>query len=244
MYYHTSEDRVDKLDATQLKRATVIAATTAYAMATAGEEGALRIGAEVIANANKRLGFYQIKYIDMIAKADDVDAAYRNAVFAIEGHAKNEKNTLATIQELTSGNKKIGDYINKGNLSIDKSTANIIESLKSYAESRAGKPMKIALTPVELTASKTYPVQTSKPTEVRYGALNKALESLSMEERTQLRALGNTADIARMTNSGNNSILDIQRMMLAQYDKAPSIEEINKFLALLEKEGYVKIGKK
>ncbi|MCL2738887.1 MAG: M28 family peptidase [Bacteroidales bacterium] len=244
-YYHTSEDRVDKMDATQLKRATVLAAATAYTIAVANQEGALRIGAEVVANANKRLGFYQIKYIDMIANATDVDAAYRHAVFAIEGHAKNEKNTLATVQELTPDNKAISDYIKKGNTSIDKTTANIIESLKIYAEVRAGKPMKITLSPAEIAASRNYPVQTSKPKEMRYGALNRAQESFSIEERMELRAkLSNPADIARMTNSGNNSVLDIHKMMLAQHNRILSLEEINNFLSMLEKEGYVKMVKK
>lgn len=245
MYYHTSEDRVNKIDATQLKRATVIAAATAYTIATAGEEGAIRIGAEIIANANKRLGFYQIKYIDMITTATDVEAAWRNAVFAIEGHAKNEKNTLATIRELVpADNKKVADFIGKGMVSIDKTTANIIESLKFYAEGRTGKAMKITLSPTEMTASKTYFEQTSKPKEMRYGALNRALESLPMEQRTQMRMMGNMADIARMTNFGNNSVLDIYKMMLAQYDRTPSIDEITQFLALLEREGFVKRGRK
>ena len=243
-YYHTSEDRVDKLDATQLKRATVLAAATAYTIAAAGEEGALRIGAEVLANSSKRLGFYQNKLIDMIANAENVETAYKDAVFAIEGHAKNEKNTMATIQELAPGNRKITDYINKANASIDKMAINIIESLKLYAEGRAGKTLKISLLPNELAASKTFPVQTSKPKEMRYGALNQALESLSMEQRGELRNLGNMADIARMTNAGNNSVLDIQKMMMAQYDRKPSIEDITQFLSLLEKEGYVRIVKR
>ena len=241
-YYHTSEDRVDKLDATQLKRATVLAAATAYTIATAGEEGALRIGAEVLANSNKRLGFYQVKYVDMIANSADVEAAWRNAVLAIEGHAKNEKNTLATIQELVpAGNKKVSDYIAKGHVSIDKATANIIESLKFFAEARAGKTLRINLSSAELAASKIYPVQTSKPKEMRYGVLNRALASLTVEQRNEFRGLNNMADIARMTNSGNNSVFDIQKMIIAQYDQTPSIEDINKFLSFLEKEGYIKL---
>ncbi|MDR0796799.1 MAG: M28 family peptidase [Tannerella sp.] len=243
-YYHTSEDRVDKLDATQLKRATVLSAAIAYTIATAGEDEAMRIGAEVLANSNKRLGFYQVKYNDMIANADDVEAAWRNAVFAIEGHAKNEKNTLATIQELVPGSKKISDYMNKGNASIDKATANVIEGLKLFAEGRLGKSLKISLSPAELAASKTYPVQTSKPKEMRYGALNKMMESLTAEQRSDLRNLSNTADIARMANSGNNSVLDIQKMMIAQYDRTPAIEDIHRFFSILEKEGYVRILKK
>ena len=243
-YYHTSEDRVDKLDATQLKRATVLAAATAYTIAVADEAGALRIGAEVLANSNKRLGFYQNKMVDMLAHAENVEAAYKNAVFAIEGHAKNEKNTLATIQELAPANKKVTEYINRGYYLIDKTAANIIESLKYYAEGRAGKPLKFTLSPLEITAAKTYPVQTSKPKELRSGALNKAMESVSVAQRSELRSLGDINDIARMTNSGNNSVLDIQKMMIAQYDLTPSIENLNQFLALLEKEGFVKIVKK
>ena len=243
-YYHTSEDRIDKLDATQLKRATVLTAAMAYTVATADDEGALRIGAEVLANSNKRLGLYHNSLVDMIAKAQTVETAYRNAVFAIEGHAKNEKNTLATIQELAPGNRKIAEFITRGNASIDKIASNIVESLQLYAEGRAGKPLKITLSPAELAASKVYPVQTSKPKEMRYGALNKALESLSTEQRAELRGLVDMAEIARLTDSGNNSILDIQKMMIAQYERAPSVEEITKFLSMLEKEGFVRMGKR
>jgi len=245
MYYHTSEDRVDKLDATQLKRATVIAAATAYTIATAGQEGALRIGAEILANSNKRLGFYQDKYVDMIAQAktEDVEAIYKTIVFAVEGHAKNEKNTLMTIQELAPNNKTVSNFITNGSALIDKTTGNIIESLQQYAKARAGKTLNITLSKEEVAASKTYPVQTSKPKEMRYGALNKALESLSAEQRNEFRSLTYTADIARMTDTGNNSVLDIQKMIIAQYDVTPSIADINRFLAVLEKEGYVKMAK-
>jgi len=245
MYYHTSQDRVDKMDATQLKRATVLAAATAYTIASAGEEGALRIGAEVMANANKRLSFYQTKYIDMIANAKDVEAAFRHTVFAIEGHAKNEKNTLATILELTPENKKVSDFIQKGSLAIDKTTIGITEALKLYAEIRAGKSLKIGLTPEEVAASKRFYIQTSKPTEMRYGVMSKVRESLSAERRTQVFGkLVHPLDIARMTNSGTNSVLDIHKMVLAQNDKAPSIDAIILFLELLEEQGYVKVIKK
>ena len=244
MYYHTSQDRVDKMDATQLKRATVLAAATAYSIATAEEDAALRIGAEIIANANKRLGFYQIKYINMIANDQDIETAIRRAVFAVEGHAKNEKNTLATIQELSPESKKVADYIHKGNISIDKTTANILESLKNYAESRAGKAIKITLSPSEIAASMRFPKQTSKPKESRFGALYKAFESMSMQQQWELRSkLENPLDIACMTNFGNNSILDIYKMMLAQYDKEVKIEDINEFFELLEREGYVTMNK-
>ena len=256
MYYHTSEDRVDKMDATQLKRATVLTAATAYTIAIADEAGACRIGAEVLANANKRLGFYQYKLVEMLAQAGmsgdsfstvdkTIQQAYRQSVFAIEGHAKNEKNTLATIRELAPDSKKVVDLVNKGFISIDKTATCIIESLKLYAESRVGQTLKVVLSPAELTASKIFPVQTTKPKDMRYRVLYKAMESLSSEQRNEFyNNLVNMQDIARMTNSGANSVLDIHKMLLAQYDKTPSIEDINKFLTMLEKEGFVKMVKK
>jgi len=79
---------------------------------------------------------------------------------------------------------------------------------------------------------------------MRYGALNKALESLSAEQRAELRSLVDMAEIARLTNSGANSVLDIHKMMIAQYGRAPSVEDITKFLSMLEKEGFVRMGKR
>ena len=248
-YYHTAQDRVDNIDATQLKRATVLAAATAYTIATAGEEGALRIGAEILANANKRLGFYQNKYIDLLSKStlQSVETAFRNALFAIEGHAKNEKNTLTTIQELSPESKKIAEFIKNGTITIDKIAAHTIEALKLYADGIANKPLKITLSPAELAASKTYPIQTSKPKELRFGVVKRITDSLSEEERMDFIkkvGIGYAAYIAGMTNSGNNSVLDIHKMMLAQYDRSTKIEDIVEFLSKLEKEGLITIVKK
>jgi hypothetical protein len=105
--------------------------------------------------------------------------------------------------------------------------------------------LKINFSPAELAASRVYPVQTSKPKELRYGAVNKALDSMAAEQRNEIRSIpGNLAEMVRLANSGNNSIFDIQKMMLAQFDRAPSIEEITKLFSILEKEGYVRLVKR
>ncbi|MDR2233081.1 MAG: hypothetical protein LBE56_08160, partial [Tannerella sp.] len=175
------------------------------------------------------------------AGKENVETVYKTVVFAVEGHARNEKNTLATIQELAPNNKTVSDFIIAGSASIDKATVAIIESLQHYAEARAGKALKVTLSKEELAASKIYPVQTSKPIEMRYGALNKAFESMSAEQRNESRSLTYTADIARMTDSGANNVLDIQKMIIAQYGKTLPIADITKFLNALEKAGYVRM---
>ena len=69
-WYHTSEDRPDKLDPTQMKRAVIITAAAAYTIAAADDAMAGRIAAEIVSNASARIGHQLARGLEEMTRAD------------------------------------------------------------------------------------------------------------------------------------------------------------------------------
>ncbi len=69
-WYHTSEDRPDKLDPTQMKRAVIITAASAYTIAAADDAQAGRIAAEIVSNASARIGHQLARGLEEMRRAD------------------------------------------------------------------------------------------------------------------------------------------------------------------------------
>ncbi|MDZ7737574.1 MAG: DUF4910 domain-containing protein [Bacteroidales bacterium] len=102
LYYHTSQDRADKCDPTQMKRVCVIAAAAAYTIAAADEEITLKIASEVAGNASGRIGAQLLRATDLLDKADAEN--FRDMWFRgyryIEAAVLNEKATIMSVGEL------------------------------------------------------------------------------------------------------------------------------------------------
>ena len=65
-WYHTSGDRVDKSDPTQLKRVAVIGAAAAYTVANAGDDMAVKIAGETASNGARRLGHELVRGLEAL----------------------------------------------------------------------------------------------------------------------------------------------------------------------------------
>ena len=68
-WYHTSEDRPDKLDATQMKRAVAVTAAAAYIIASADDKMAGQIAAEIVSNASGRIGHQIARGVEEMKRA-------------------------------------------------------------------------------------------------------------------------------------------------------------------------------
>ena len=248
-FYHTSGDRPSICDPTQLRRAVVLASATAYTIASADLDGALSIAGEVASNAQKRIGLKLAEDLSGWNKlsADQLAAAYKKAVFDQEAVVLNEIATLRTVQELAPGEKVLADYLEtlvsslKSTLALNK--ANLAMALK--ARTKALDVMvsdKIALTAEEKAASKVFPKSTSLVKERGYGVLNSIPQELSKKygllKGTRL-SLAHGDDIAKLTVSGDLSVLDIKKMQDAQFPDADSLSDIMRFMDLLKEAGLV-----
>jgi hypothetical protein len=237
-YYHTSGDRPAICDPTQLRRSIVIAATAAYIIASAGEEGALRIAGETSSNALKRLALTQQFHAKRIseAPADRLQETFKRAVSDIEAHAGNEKATLLTILELAPANAPLKKFIDTQTGAVQKTSLLNKSSLEELAKARA-EALHTTLGPVTLSdeeqkASKKYPRATSVTGEVGFGALRNIPRELQ-DKYKHLRPR-NGGEIARLARQGSHSVLDIKKILDAQFPNAESIDEILQYLELLK----------
>ena len=108
-WYHTSEDRPDKLDPTQMKRAVIITAASAYTIAAADDALAARIAAEIVSNASARMGHQLARGLEEMERTDAAafPAVFKRARGYVQAAARNERATLDSVAELAAGQDRL-----------------------------------------------------------------------------------------------------------------------------------------
>lgn len=245
-YYHTSGDRPSICDPTQLHRAIVIAAASAYTIAAADEEGAIKIASEVASNGDKRLAVRMKYNLAQMGNAtsEELSATYKSAVWNQDALMNNEIATLATVLELAPENKGLSEYVSTLQKGIrEKAKLNRMEieaAMKACAAKLGCAPIKLELTAQEKEASKIYPCATQKVKETGYGVMRSIpMEIMAKYGFDKRGAIINGNEIAKLATDGTNSILDIKKMLDAQFPVGDSIESITKYLKMLEEAGLV-----
>lgn len=250
-YYHTSGDRPSICDPTQLHRAIVLAAATAYTIAAADEPTALAIAGEVSAGAAKRLSLKAAEDLSALTQAttEQLAATYKKARFDQDALLLNERATLESIQELAPNSTAVKAHIATLQQLLQEKAAANAKEMDAAAKARAillgtTAPKRIELTAEEKAAAKVFPRATAKVKESGYGVLRTLPKELI--EKYQLLASNNATvklkhadDIAKLTTSGQLSVLDIKKMQDAQFPDADSLADITCFIQLLKEAGLV-----
>ena len=246
-YYHTSGDRPEICDPTQLHRAIVLAAASAYTIASADEQGAVQIAAEVAANSAKRMAIKMKQNISDFnnAEAANFAALYVKAKNNQDAMMNNESETLNSVLELAPQSKTLKTFVSamqEGVKAAWKSNCNSIDAaMKAKAAALGVAPISATiLTAQEKAASKVYPKSTAKVKEFGYGVLNTIPRDLMAKYGfAQRGAVKNGAEIAKLTTNGTNSILDIKKMLDAQFPSTDSLETVTKYIEMLKEAGLV-----
>jgi hypothetical protein len=246
-YYHTSGDRPEICDPTQLHRAIVLAAVSAYTIAEADEEGAAKIASEVASNATKRMAIKMRHDLSLLndATSDSLSGLYRSAKFNQDAMLNNELATLATVLELAPASvalKELVTSLQNGVKAVWMTNGKSIDAaMKLKASSLGVAPVKIILSAEEKSASKVYPQSTPKVKEFGYGVLRSVSpELLTKYGFNQRGAVNHGAEIAKLTVGGKNSILDIKKMIDAQFPNPDNLVTITRYLEMLKEAGLVK----
>lgn len=241
-YYHTSGDRPEICDPTQLHRAIVIAAASAYTIAGADENMAIKIASEVASNAEKRMSLkmrYDLAQLNGASKEEFKDL-YRTAVFNQDALLNNETATLATVMELAPSSALLDEYVKSLQASLKTVRAangkNIDASMKAKAATSGYAPVKVELSAEEKAASKIYPHSTSKVKEYGYGVLRSIPAELAAKYGIRLTY---SAEVAKLASYGKNSVLDIKKMLDAQFPDSDSLESVMKYIELLKEAGLL-----
>ncbi|HEY0931727.1 MAG TPA: M28 family peptidase [Gemmatimonas sp.] len=102
-WYHSSQDTPDKLDPTQFKRAAVVSVGAMTVLASADDNMALRVAADVLGRGAERMAANQRKglsYIGDITSADQLAQAYTDAKATVRHQANIEKSVIKSVSVL------------------------------------------------------------------------------------------------------------------------------------------------
>ena len=152
-YYHTSGDRPEICDPTQLHRAIVLAAASAYTIASADEQGAVKIASEVAANAAKRMSVKMKQDMAALngATADNCAALYKDAKFHQDAILNNEVETLASVLELAPASASLKEVVAVMQESVKSvwsaNNKNIDAAMKAINPAYSGKEKFPIITP-------------------------------------------------------------------------------------------------
>ncbi len=247
-WYHTSGDRVDKIDATQMKRVAIIGAAGAYTVAIADDDMAQKIAGEVASNGTRRLGHQLAIALEILNKttAEDISNAYKKAWIQMSTGLTNERDTLGAVLELATDKTEVGSYVAKMQKTIDAVGAAHMEAIKAHMETVSKKlgvkPVKIEWTELEKKAAKMIPKPTAKVKEKGYRGYQEFIRNVSKEESKKYPYgrgdIGSTSELQCLID-GKRSILDIKHMLDAQYSRESNLQSVINYIQILELAGLV-----
>ncbi|OQX95588.1 hypothetical protein B6I21_04625 [candidate division KSB1 bacterium 4572_119] len=249
-WYHTSGDRVDKADPTQMKRVAVIGAAAAYTIAIADDDMALKIAAEITSNGTRRLGHQLMVGLEDLnrATAEDFARQYHLAKLRIKAAVENEKNTLESVLELARKKQKVSRYISTTKKTIDQVGLAQLSALANYQKIKAAKlkikSTKLSLTELEEKASKMIPKTTGKVTVNGYGGYREFVDDVPKEERDKFpygwRDIASTRELQLLIN-GKRSILDIKQLLDVQHERKSDLQSVINYIEVLKLAGLVEM---
>ena len=246
-WYHTSEDRPDKIDPTQMKRAVIITAAAAYTIAAADDAMAGRIAGEIVSNAAARIGHQLARGLEEMTRADEAafPAAYKRARGYIEASARNERATLDSTVQLVGNKAAYAPYLAELKASV---TGLETAQLKTIDQAMRRQAAGLGLKPVDL-----------KPSEAEKKAALDRAQAPAQDQGGRIPGLPvgdhgghegrgddgpdrsasrNFAEIQLLCD-GRNSALDIKKMLDTQFRQETPLAGIVSYLEVLKKAGLV-----
>lgn len=242
-YYHSSEDNPDKCDPTQLRRAVVIAASGAYILASGDKEVNTRIAGEMYSEAIVRLGIQLNKASDMILKAgaENLQASYKRAMWNLEGFAAGEKSALERIRQITVNDEVLlltGKLIDLLDDEVGKQKAALRELMLARCRQLGLPPVVIKLDSDEKNALKIIPHKTHLAETMGYGGEKEYTGKLpgSFLKDHQYKGIVNQDEVAGLAD-GKRSLLEIKKIVDAEFEHESPLADIINFFAVLKESG-------
>jgi hypothetical protein len=245
MWYHTSGDTVDKSDSTQLKRAAFIGAASAVFLAGAGPAEAEILIAEVGGRSLERLGQDQTKAVRRVreAEAAKLFEAYREADNYLTQAFFREGDILSSIRLFIKGEARLEGLLKAQMAAIGALRQPLYRDLEEGYKVRCARdkivPQRIVLTADEIRLGKLFPQRTDK----MKGAFDNQAFAAARREMKDAPAysLGQAESLVRHYTDGKRNILQIRNAAAAAASQAVPLLEVEKYLRVLEKAGFIKI---
>jgi hypothetical protein len=246
-WYHTSGDRIDKADPTQMRRVAVIGAAAAYTVASADDEMAIRLAGEIASNASRRLGHKFILAQELLNGADagTLEDQYRLARNHVLGTVMAEEETLETVLQLADDEGRVGDYVEEMQAAVKAVGDAHVAALETHMEARAShlgvRSVELGQSDLEREAGRLVPRQTWLVKEDGYRGWREHLRSVPAETQSRYPYRGvNTSELQLLVD-GRHSALDIKVMLDAQDDSLTDLQAVLNYLKVLEAAGLVEM---
>lgn len=161
-YIHSSDDDIDKIDQTQLRRNNFLIGSIAYFLSRASEHDVPTLTAETYAQGTKRLANDLRVAMSLLKDGSAADHNlgdnWKEAAFIIEQGVLREQHALNTIRVFTTPGSKPSASINELNANMKRNGVQLRVDLETYyAQLRGGPPAPIKLSVEESAAMKRIP---------------------------------------------------------------------------------------
>jgi hypothetical protein len=246
-WYHTSGDRIDKADPTQMKRVAVIGAAAAYTIASADDDMAIRLAGEIASNGTRRLGHQFIVAQGFLndATAENLGDQYELAQAHILGTVMAEKETIESVLQLAEDEDRVGDYVEKMKESVDAIGEAHIQALEAHMQTAAARlganPVDLRQTDLGRQAAQIVPSQTALVKQDGYTGWRQHLQNVPAGVRAQNPYQGVNTSELQLLIDGKHSALDIKIMLDAQSQSLTDLQGVLNYLAVLEAAGLVEM---
>jgi hypothetical protein len=245
-YYHTSNDRPGVCDPTQLKRSVFLTVASAYSIASAGEQGAMKIAGEVLGNAAHRMGHQLTIGTDRIASASAKDLAtvYRRSVFDYQAVSMNEYETVMSVAELCLNDRGFARALTAMAASVlsqrDAGLSVLEQQMAVRCRQLDIRPVALTLSEDEKRASAIKPSVTGKAIDGGYYGYRTMMQEVPQEflKKHSYPSIRSIHEVILLCD-GNRTGLDIVKLYNAQYPEHADVREFLNAFAVLKEAGVI-----
>lgn len=247
MWYHSSGDTPDKSDTTQLKRAVFLGAAAAVFLANAGSAEVEKMIKQTSTMAPSRIGQDKSKAEKMILKAEkkDVHSAYKEARNIIEQAFVRENGALSSIKFFIKADPSLENYLALRMKRFNESKLAWLNEIDEIYKYRCLKekisPQKAALTQDEIRLSRLVPVRTEKMRGF-FDFMKYAEERAKYKDLPPYSLRAAESEVRNFID-GKKSILEIRNAASAESEPI-SLKDVENYIKVLERIGFVEIKKK
>lgn len=156
----------------------------------------------------------------------------------MEASVLNEKETLASILELTEGGQESVELLQKLEKSVESCENTLTSVLMDYIDLKAlelSTPYNSKLTKLEKEASRIIPEQTLKVIESSYRGYSDIIRNAPEEvlKKYPYKNISDTRELGRLVN-GSHNVLQIKKMLDTQQRRESGLQDIMNYLYVLK----------
>lgn len=247
-YYHTSGDKPEICDPTQLKRSSFLGAAAAVYLMDDCPHKARRLAGEVFSRATSRITREVKRGFDLINKSspEKIHECYKEAWNFIDQIYKRECATLQTLKDYSRRDKEVDQYVEHVLAELKNTEEHNVNKLEAFyaltCKAIKTTPQKVVWTDEEKAAMTIVPTR------------NNTLKGPLGRGYLQARLEGGDADLdlpifqkdSRLTYEilnfidGTRNVLEIRNAVSAEYDPVP-VQWVKDYIDLLAKADIVKL---